>query len=308
MKITLLPGFAFLLGLWIKDPLSHPGKRQHLRVVTFTKRESDYWKEEMKTWWVAADICGIYFVDPCKHFLALSIWDDLDLRNEKLFLFCHLCLAENSLFFAHAIHRSSDSSDRLYLLSDRLICNLFFVENLLPHLPKTSTINNSASYRTPPCYCRLFPIEAFFARLKRQEHIMSEETQTSWSLSPEEGRQIGNTWENLHCLWSSPLGKAWRPSLVQTPLHLWSFSQRASSKKTRLAYGPLQSVIAAVPQNLWNRRFEIHDTCWSTHSLLCRPRTTVSRLGSFNTFHLPFCFIKQWAAVRTWRLRFSQIS
>ena len=85
---------------------------------------------------------------------------------------------------------------------------------------------------------------------------MSEETQTSWSLSPEEGRQIGNTWGHLHCLWSSPLGKAVRPSLVQTPLHLWSFSQRASSKKTRLAYGPLQSVIAGVSQNLWNRRFK----------------------------------------------------
>ena len=46
-------------------------------------------------------------------------------ENWKIWLchFCHLCLAENFLFFAHAIHRSSDSSDRLYLLS---------------HLPTTS--------------------------------------------------------------------------------------------------------------------------------------------------------------------------
>ena len=41
----------------------------------------------MRTWWVATDMCGIYFVDSFQHFLALSIWDDLDLRIEKLFLF-----------------------------------------------------------------------------------------------------------------------------------------------------------------------------------------------------------------------------
>ena len=48
--------------------------------------------------------------------------------------------------------------------------------------------------------------------------------------------------------------------------------------------------------------------CRSTHSLLCRPRTTVRRLGSFVTSNplaqpsMPSWFLKQWAAVSTWRL------
>ena len=46
----------------------------------------------------------------------------------------------------------------------------------------------------------------------------------------------------------------------------------------------------------------------STHSLLCRPRTTVTRLGSFVASQpLLVCF-KQWAAVSTWRLGLLRIT
>ena len=49
--------------------------------------------------------------------------------------------------------------------------------------------------------------------------------------------------------------------------------------------------------------YEIHDTYSSTHSLSCRPRTTVSRLGSFSALKQPSPPFIQWAAVSTWRLQ-----
>ena len=120
---------------------------------------------------------------------------------------------------------------------------------------------------------------------------------------------MGNTWENLHFLWSSPLGKAGRPFLVPTLQHHWSFSSRAYPKKSQLASGPWQSLIVGSSQLCWSRKnYDIHDTCCSTHPFLCRPRTTVSRLWSFVRSKPVFGSFIQWAAVNRWRLRFSQIS
>ena len=41
-------------------------------------------KEGRRTWFMATDMFGNYCEDPFKHFLALSIWDDFDLRIEKI--------------------------------------------------------------------------------------------------------------------------------------------------------------------------------------------------------------------------------
>ena len=110
--------------------------------------------------------------------------------------------------------------------------------------------------------------------------------------------------------WFSPLGKVWRLFLVQSMPHHGSFPSRASSKKIplTLASGPLKSLFAGPPQIGWDGKKWRKTYDCSTHSLLCRPRTTVRRLGSFVTSNplaqpsMPSWFLKQWAAVSTWRL------
>ena len=118
---------------------------------------------------------------------------------------------------------------------------------------KQNHSNNSTSYRTPACYCRLFPIEALLPGLKRQKHIMSEETQTSWSLPPEEGRQIGNTWE---------LGKL-AFSLIFTFGESWTSVFSSNTAASLIFF--FQSVSQENPVGKWTLAIS---NCWVFSALL----------------------------------------